>query len=67
MAVPKRRKSKSRRDMRRAHHQKPPRVTLNACSRCHEPKFPHRVCKNCGYYNGKDVLHLEDKAHGART
>lgn len=59
MPVPKRRKSKARRDMRRAHHRKPPRVTLNACSRCGEPKYPHRVCRHCGFYNGKDVLFLE--------
>lgn len=48
--------------MRRASHQKPPHVGLSICSRCSEPKFPHRVCRHCGFYNGKDILHLEEKA-----
>ena len=23
---------------------------------CHELKVAHRVCKNCGYYDGKEVI-----------
>ncbi|MBR5488075.1 MAG: 50S ribosomal protein L32, partial [Firmicutes bacterium] len=23
---------------------------------CHEPKLPHRVCPNCNYYDGKEVV-----------
>lgn len=64
MAVPKRRKSKARRDTRRAQNMKPPHVAVQACPRCQEPKAPHRVCSHCGYYDGKDILHLEAK-HGA--
>ena len=26
------------------------------CPQCHEPKLPHRVCPNCNYYDGKDVM-----------
>ncbi|MCI5722134.1 MAG: 50S ribosomal protein L32, partial [Firmicutes bacterium] len=22
----------------------------------HEPKLPHRVCPNCNYYDGKEVV-----------
>lgn len=25
------------------------------CPRCHSPKLPHRVCRECGYYKGKEV------------
>ena len=24
--------------------------------KCHEPKLPHRVCPNCNYYDGKEVV-----------
>ena len=30
--------------------------TFSSCPRCHEPIMPHRVCKNCGYYDGKEVV-----------
>lgn len=33
---------------------------VGECPRCHEPKLPHRVCKNCGFYNGRDILKLEE-------
>lgn len=55
MAVPKRRKSKSKRDMRRANYK------LNAphlvpCPHCHELKPSHRVCLNCGYYKDREAI-----------
>ncbi len=59
MPVPKRRTSKSRRDMRRATH-KLTAPTLNLCSRCGSPKLPHRVCIHCGYYKGKEVVSMEE-------
>ena len=27
-----------------------------SCPHCHEPILPHRVCSNCGYYDGKEVV-----------
>ncbi|MDR0305136.1 MAG: 50S ribosomal protein L32 [Chitinispirillales bacterium] len=59
MAVPKRRVSSSRRDMRRSHH------ALNAvapgvCSHCKQPKLSHRICPSCGYYNGKEALSIKE-------
>ncbi|MCL1946944.1 MAG: 50S ribosomal protein L32 [Chitinivibrionia bacterium] len=59
MAVPKRRVSSSRRDMRRSHH------ALNAsmpsvCSHCKQPKLSHRICPACGYYDGKEVLSIKE-------
>lgn len=56
MAVPKKRKSKSRTRMRRAQHDKVKPTTLTWCDNCGEPKQPHRVCGGCGYYRGRQVL-----------
>ena len=30
------------------------------CPQCHEMKMPHRVCPECGYYNGKEVIKTEE-------
>jgi large subunit ribosomal protein L32 len=27
----------------------------NECPQCHYPKAQHRICTNCGYYNGRPV------------
>ncbi|MFP3928075.1 MAG: 50S ribosomal protein L32 [Desulfobacteraceae bacterium] len=59
MAVPKRKKSKSKRDMRRSHHRlQMPGVT--ECPQCHEAVLPHRVCPHCGMYRGREILKLEE-------
>ncbi len=58
MAVPKRKTSKARRDKRRANW-KLTVPTLVECTQCHEKKVPHRVCPECGYYNGKAVIVAE--------
>ncbi len=60
MAVPKKRKSASKRDMRRAHW-KLETPSLAECSRCHALIVPHRVCPECGYYNGRQVLKVKEK------
>jgi len=56
--VPKRKMSKARRDSRRANW----KLTvpgLVSCPQCHELKMPHRVCPECGYYNGKEIIKAE--------
>jgi large subunit ribosomal protein L32 len=58
MALPKRKISKSRRNMRKAQW-KLDKPGLAECPQCHEPKLPHRVCKSCGYYKGKEVIKVE--------
>lgn len=60
MANPKRRHSKSRRDKRRANW-KLEVPGLSVCPQCKEPKLPHRVCLNCGYYNGKQIIKTKEK------
>lgn len=55
MAVPKRRKSRSKRDMRRAQHDKVTAPNLVPCAKCGEPVVPHRACASCGHYKGRQV------------
>ena len=55
MAVPKRKMSKARRDRRRANW-KLSVPGMVECPQCPELKMPHRVCTECGYYDGKQVI-----------
>ncbi len=59
MAVPKRKTSKSKRDMRRAHH-KASAPTISVCPECGEAKLPHHICTSCGSYNGRTVIETEE-------
>ena len=59
MAVPKRKTSKARRDKRRAHW-KVSMPGMTECPQCGTMKLSHRVCKECGYYNKKQVISVED-------
>ena len=55
MATPKRRTTSSKRDMRRANHDKISAPHIVPCPNCSAPTQPHRVCAACGYYKGKAV------------
>jgi len=55
VAVPKRRKSRSKRDMRRANHDKVAAPNLAPCPNCGEPVVAHRACTSCGHYKGRVV------------
>ncbi|MBC5635860.1 50S ribosomal protein L32 [Ornithinibacillus sp. BX22] len=55
MAVPKRRTSKKVKRQRRTHF-KLHVPGMVECSNCGELSRPHRVCKACGHYNGKEVV-----------
>lgn len=58
MAVPKRKTSRTRRDQRRSHW-KASAPALSECPQCHQPKLPHRVCLNCGHYNGEKIFDVK--------
>jgi large subunit ribosomal protein L32 len=58
MAVPKRRTTSATRDKRRSQH-KASAPAKSVCPQCHQPKLPHRVCPECGYYGGKEVVEVE--------
>lgn len=58
MAVPKQKLSRSRTRRRRAQW----KLTLPGliqCPQCHELTMPHRVCPECGYYGGKQIVDVE--------
>ena len=58
MAVPKKKTSKSRKGMRRAHDKVAvPNVVYCECG---EPTLPHRVCSVCGSYKGRQVVSSDD-------
>ncbi|HLR34216.1 MAG TPA: 50S ribosomal protein L32 [Tissierellales bacterium] len=59
MAVPKRKTSKSKKNMRRASSYRLSKATIVECPQCHEPKEPHRVCRSCGYYKNREVIEVE--------
>lgn len=60
MAVPRQRKTKSRRNQRRMHIflESP---TLTPCQKCGRSILPHIVCPNCGYYKGMEVIDVLKK------
>lgn len=60
MATPKRKTSRSKRDMRRASAFTTTAPGITECPQCHEMKLSHRVCKTCGYYGGKEVISNDD-------
>ncbi len=57
---PKKRHSRQRQGKRRA------AIKLTAskyifCPNCGNPVFPHVVCKNCGFYKGKEIINKTKK------
>ena len=54
MAVPFRKVSKTRKNMRRTHY----KITANGlveCTNCGAKIRPHRACPKCGFYKGVDT------------
>jgi large subunit ribosomal protein L32 len=62
VAVPKRRKSRSQRDKRRANHDRVTAPNVVPCPKCGEMQMPHRVCASCGHYKGRKVVDKGDEA-----
>ena len=55
MAVPFRKVSKTRKRMRRSHNALTADMTTK-CPNCGAVIKPHRVCKECGQYKGKEII-----------
>ena len=60
MAVPFRRTSKTTKRMRRSHF-KLSVTGLTKCSNCGATIVSHRVCPECAYYDGKQVVDVKSK------
>jgi large subunit ribosomal protein L32 len=60
MAVPKRRTSRAKQGHRRSHHAVRP-TQVQYCRQCNEPVLPHRVCPNCGYFQGRVAVAPEEE------
>ncbi|MFW6421887.1 MAG: 50S ribosomal protein L32 [Candidatus Bipolaricaulota bacterium] len=58
MAVPKFRTSKSKKRKRQGGNKPVINVNAKECPHCHELKMPHRVCMNCGYYKGEEIVEI---------
>lgn len=56
MAVPKCKVSKARRDKRRSNVWKLEMPGLAKCPKCGEYTLPHRACRACGFYKGREVI-----------
>lgn len=59
MAVPKRKVSHARKMKRRSSVWKLTAPTLVKCPKCGEYTAPHKVCSECGYYDGKEIIKKE--------
>ena len=55
MPVPKRKRSRARRDSRHAHKAVEVK-SFGKCKNCEAPSLPHQACKECGHYKGVKVL-----------
>jgi large subunit ribosomal protein L32 len=55
MAVPKRKRSRARRDSRHAHKGIKPQ-SLGSCGQCQHVLASHQVCGQCGYYKGRKIM-----------
>lgn len=36
-------------------------AALTVCSKCGKSVRPHTICKNCGYYKGKEIINVLGK------
>jgi large subunit ribosomal protein L32 len=59
MAVPKRKTSKSRRNMRHRMNSKLAMPAMAKCQNCFHPIKPHFICNACGYYGKKLVMDVK--------
>jgi len=64
MAVPKQRQNKARKGRRRAGQLNKNSVSGDngvKCPNCGAMILPHRVCPECGFYKGREVIKVKDE------
>ncbi len=59
MPVPRKKKSRARRNNRRS-HQHLPKLQVQKCKRCGSPRLSHRVCPSCGFLGEVEVFRIEE-------
>jgi large subunit ribosomal protein L32 len=59
MAVPTGKKSKSKKRMRRANHDRITLPDVTDCTNCGSDVLAHHVCPACGHYRGREVVVIE--------
>ncbi|MGI6741804.1 MAG: 50S ribosomal protein L32 [Brevefilum sp.] len=52
--------SPGRRDRRRSHDALKTRNYLT-CPNCGETRLPHRICSNCGHYQGREIIDITER------
>lgn len=57
MGLPAKRRTRSSK-RERASHFALRATTLTTCGHCKKPILPHRACPHCGWYRGREVIHL---------
>jgi len=60
MSVQRQRSTKGRRDKKRKRFAITHKKT-QVCPKCGSSKLPHQICKNCGYYKGKEIINTLKK------
>jgi large subunit ribosomal protein L32 len=60
MANPKRKWSKARTSRHRSNWNLSV-PSLVDCPKCHTKKMPHKVCKTCGFYDGKEIIKMTEE------
>ena len=58
MAVPKKRKSKSKKNSRRAANKNLSAPRTQRCPNCGAAKLSHRVCSTCGHYKNEAIMEV---------
>jgi large subunit ribosomal protein L32 len=56
MAAQPKKKTSHRRTHQRRSHDRANVGAIILCSHCRRPHLSHRVCGNCGYYGGREVI-----------
>jgi large subunit ribosomal protein L32 len=65
MAVPKKRTSRRRKGMRRAHDALNYKAAVSICDNCGGVKLSHHICESCGFYRGRQILSVSIDDEGS--
>lgn len=66
MPVPKRKRSRARRDSRFANKGMVMHA-ITSCKNCEKPLLPHAACADCGFYRGVKIMNTKTERKATRT